>query len=103
MNNDRGLAWKIGPTDIIPLVNIAFTLVFTNIEATAEFVGNGKIDSMSGGDGLGKKFGKQAIVSGFSSVEKLVAAIHNIAAMAKVHLPLDLLAPLLRMSVWRLS
>ena len=33
MKNDRGLAWKIGSTDIIPLVNIAFTLVFTNIES----------------------------------------------------------------------
>jgi glutamate formiminotransferase len=33
MKNDRGLAWKIGSTDIIPLVNIAFTLVFTHIES----------------------------------------------------------------------
>ena len=37
----------------------------------------GTIDSFSGKDGVGKEFGKQAIVSGLSSVEKLVAAIHS--------------------------
>jgi maleylacetoacetate isomerase len=37
----------------------------------------GTIDSMSGKDGLGKEFGKQAILNGLSSVEKLVATIHS--------------------------
>jgi len=39
----------------------------------------GMADSISGKESLGEEFGKQAIMSGFSSVEKKVATIHSIS------------------------